>query len=85
MKQTVDPSGNGCVVAEQLAPVFDWPIGGQDRGGSFVAAHDDFEQILGGGVRQFPHAEIIDNEERCGRGALDVLLPLAGDLRLGLT
>jgi hypothetical protein len=28
----------------------------------FVAAHDDFQQTLGGSVRKFAHAEVIDDE-----------------------
>ena len=37
---------------------------GDQRAGSFVAAHDDFQQFLGGGQRQLPHAEVIDDEQR---------------------
>ena len=28
-----------------------------------VAAHDQFEQVLGGGVRQLAHAEVVDDEQ----------------------
>jgi len=50
------------------------------RGRVFVAAHDDLEEILGRGVRQLPHGEIIDEEERDGGELRQVLLPRARQL-----
>src|SRR5262249_18522535 len=43
VEQPVDHGGHGSIVAEQLAPVFDRPIRGQDRRRFLVTAHDDFE------------------------------------------
>jgi len=31
-----------------------------------IAAHDDLQQIFRARVRQFAHAEVIDNEQRNG-------------------
>jgi multidrug efflux pump subunit AcrB len=43
------------------------PVRGDERAGSLVAAHDDFQQLFSRGERQLPHAEVIDNEQRhCG-------------------
>ena len=43
--------------------VLDGPIRGEHGGGALVAAHDQFEQVLGGGVRQLAHAEVVDDEQ----------------------
>ena len=58
------------------------PVRSQDRAGEFVAAHDEFEQVLGGGVRQFAHAQVVDDFSNDFRKAatdraeiLDTLLP----------
>ena len=36
---------------------------GEDGGGSFVASHDQLEEVLGGGVGQLSHAEVVDDEQ----------------------
>jgi hypothetical protein len=46
----------------------------------FGAAHDDLEEILGCGVRQCPHGEIADQQERDGGALRQVLLPRARQL-----
>ena len=46
-----------------FAPVLHRSIRGQQRAGAFVAAHDDLQQILGGGVGQLAHAEVIDDQQ----------------------
>jgi hypothetical protein len=48
-----------------------------------IAAHDDLEEILGGRVWEFAHSEIVDDEQRHGRDRSDVVLPRAGELRVG--
>ncbi len=52
VQQAVEHGAHGCRVAQQFAPVFHRAVGGQHGAGTFVAAHDDFEQFLGGGERQ---------------------------------
>jgi hypothetical protein len=47
MQKAVEHGADGSHVAKQFAPVFDWTIGRQQRAKTLVAAHDDFEQILG--------------------------------------
>jgi len=48
---------------------------GSEQGtGAFVAAHDDFEQILGGGLGKLAHAEVIDDEQGDGGDRFHVLL-----------
>ena len=37
--------------------------------GALVAAHDELEQVLGGGGGQLAHAEVVDDEQRHGRRA----------------
>ena len=48
-----------------------------------VAAHDDLEQILGGGDRQLAHAEIVDDEQRHGGEVGDVVLARAVERGVG--
>ena len=64
MQQTIEHGADGGDIAEQLAPVLDRAVGSEQRADALVAAHDDFQQILGGGVRQFAHAEVVDDEQR---------------------
>jgi hypothetical protein len=49
MQETVEHGAHGRDIAEQLAPVFDRTVRGQQSAEALVAAHDDFQQILGGG------------------------------------
>jgi hypothetical protein len=43
--------GAGGGVAEELAPVLDGAVRGDERGGPFIAPHDDLQQIFGRGDR----------------------------------
>ena len=52
MEQGVEQCGDGGGVTEELPPVVDRTIRGEHGGGPFVAAHDQLEQVLGGGMRQ---------------------------------
>ena len=60
MQQAIEYGTNGRDIAEQLAPILDRTVGSQQRAASFVAAHDDLQQILGGSLRELAHAEVID-------------------------
>jgi len=74
VEQPVEQRGHRGGVAEQLAPVVDGPIRGQDRRRAFVAPHDQFEQIFCGRGRELPHPQIIDDQQRDGaEGGEDVL------------
>jgi len=53
MQQAVEHGTDGGDIAKQFAPVLDGTIGSEQRAETLVAAHDDFQQILGGGVREF--------------------------------
>ena len=66
MQQPIEQRGDGGGVAEQLAPVINRTVRCQYRGRALVAAHDDLQEIFGGRVRQFAHAEIVDDEQRDG-------------------
>src|SRR5262249_9647282 len=43
MKEAVQHGGNGCSIAQQLAPVFDGAIRREQRASSFIPAHHDLE------------------------------------------
>jgi hypothetical protein len=62
MQQPIKHRADRGDIAEQLAPVLDRTIGGEQCAETFVAAHDDFQQILGSGVWDFAHAEVVDDE-----------------------
>lgn len=83
MQQAVEERGHRGGVAEQFAPVIDGSVRRQDRRRAFVAAHDELQQILASGVRQFPHAEIIDDEERDRPDVGEVRFAGAGDRGVG--
>src|SRR5271156_4642093 len=63
MQQAIQHGGDSGAVAEQFSPVVYGAVGGQQCARTFVAAHDDLQQFLGGGKRQLAHSQIIDS--RC--------------------
>jgi hypothetical protein len=76
-------AGDGGGVAEQLAPILHRAIRGEQRGGPFVAAHDDFQEVLGGGGWESTHAEVVDDEQRDGGELREGGLAGAGELGVG--
>lgn len=42
----LDHGGGDYVVAEDLAPVAEWPVGGDDEAGALVAGRDELEERL---------------------------------------
>ena len=79
MERTIEQRRDGGGVAEELASV---PTGRFDViwVDAFGETHDDLEEILGRGVRQCPHGEIVDQQERDGGSQRQVLLPRARQL-----
>ena len=62
MEQAVKHGGDGRGIAEEPAPVVDGPVRGDHRAGPFVAAHDEFEQVLGGAGGELAHAQVFAAE-----------------------
>ena len=83
MQQAIEHGGDGGAVAEQLAPVVHGSVRCNQRAGAFVAAHDDFQQFLGGGQRQLAHAEVVDDQQRDGGEQFHVFLALAIERGVG--
>ena len=83
MQKPVEQRGDRGGVAEQLSPLVDRPVGGEHRGGPLVAAHDQLEQVLGGGVGQLAHAEVVDDEQVRAGQLGEVVLAGLGERRLG--
>ncbi len=79
VEQAIEERGHGGGVAKQLAPVIDRAVRREQRGGPLVAPHDQFEEILGRGVRQLSHAEVIDDEQRHRTQFCEVLLARTGE------
>ena len=76
-RRAVEERGDRGGIAQQLAPVLDGAIGRDERGGALVAAHDDLEEVLGGGGRELAHAEVVDDEQRDSGELGEVLLAVA--------
>ena len=83
VEQTIEQRRDGGGVAQELVPVLHGAIRREQRGGFFIAAHHDFQEVLGRGVGQSPHPEVINEEQRDGGDLRDVLLAGAGELRIG--
>jgi hypothetical protein len=62
MQEAIEHGGDGGVVAEQLSPVLDGAVGGEDGAGAFVATHHQLEKVLCGARGQLAHAEVVDDE-----------------------
>src|SRR5215831_13880697 len=60
-------------------PVLDGTIGSEQRTSPLVASHDNLQQILGGGQRQFTHAEVIDDQQGHGSEGLHIFFPSTVD------
>ena len=82
VEQTIQEGRDGGGIAEQFAPVLDGAVRGEKRRRSFVPAHDDLEEILGGRLRQLPHREVVDDQQR-DRGDVSEV-GLAGAVELGV-
>jgi len=88
VEEPIEERGDGGGIAQELAPVFHRAVGRDERGGALVAAHDDLEEILGGGVGELAHVEIVDDEQRDGGELGEVGLTGAAELveeRVGFT
>src|SRR5207245_1578086 len=66
VEEPIEEGADGGDVPEQLPPVLDRAIGGEERADPFVAALDQFEEILGGGRGELPHGEVVDDQEGDG-------------------
>ena len=77
VQKTIQHGGDGGTIAEQLSPVFNGSVRCDQRAGSLVASHDDFQQFLGGGQRQLAHSQVVDDKKRHSGEQFHVLLPFA--------
>lgn len=83
MQQPIEERAGRRRVAQELAPLVDRPVRGEDRAAALVAAHDDLEQVLRGGLGQLPQAQVIDDEQRHALEAPQEVLALAVERRVG--
>ncbi len=63
MHEAVEQRGDHDHVAEQLRPVFEGPVGGDDGGALFIAAHEHVGELVAGLDRQLAQEEIVDEQE----------------------
>jgi len=66
VEEPIEERGHRGGVTQELAPVVDWAVRGQDRRGPFVATHDEVEEVLGRRVWELAHAQIIDDQQGHG-------------------
>src|SRR5208283_5485605 len=74
VEEPIEHRRGRCRIAEELAPVVDRSIRGEQRAGTLVAAHHDLEQIFGGGGRELSHPQVIQQEEWDGAHRSEVRL-----------
>ena len=74
VQESIEQRARGRGVAEELGPLVDRAVRGEERARAFVAAHHELEQILGGGLRQLAQAEVVDDEQRYLLHPLEVVL-----------
>ena len=63
MQEAVEDGGRDGGVFEDLAPVGDPAVGGQDDAAVFVAAADDLEEVAGGFAGHRQVAELVDDQD----------------------
>ena len=59
-----DGGGKSCVVIEDLRPVFEGAVGGDDQGSALVALTDDLEEEIGAEFIYGEITEFIKDEQR---------------------
>ena len=64
MQEAVEDGGGDGGVVEDVAPVGDVAVGGQDDRAVLVAARDDLEEVAGGLVGHRQVAELVDDQLR---------------------
>jgi len=82
MQQAIEEGCDGGGISQELAPIIHGTIRRQQRRGPFVATHDQLEEIFGGGMRQLPHAEVVDDQQWDGRQFREIVLARARERRL---
>src|SRR5271170_3292042 len=77
MHQAVEERCDDDHVAEQGTPVLDWAVRGNERGGFFVATHEDISEFVAGACRQPTQEQIVDDGEIRGSDLFAVRSKLA--------
>src|SRR5260370_37591114 len=83
MQQAIQHGGDSGAVDQKFSPVVYGAVGGQQCASTFVAAHDDLQQFLGGGQRQLAHSQVVDKQQRHGGQHFQQLLALAIERGVG--
>jgi hypothetical protein len=60
-----------------------WAVRRDERRRPLIPAHDDLEEIIGRGLRQFPHRQVIDDEQGDRRDVGEVGLAGAAERSVG--
>jgi phenylacetate-CoA ligase len=63
VKEAVEDGRGARHIAQELAPVFEWPVAGHDSASGLVAAHDDLEQVFAAPLGQLFHSHVVDDQE----------------------
>ena len=60
VQEPVQDADRGGSFAQEPAPLFEGPVGGDGQGAAFVGAGDETEQQLGRGVVEWGEAEFVE-------------------------
>jgi hypothetical protein len=82
VQEAVDERGGHDVVAEDLAPLLEAPIRGEDRGGGLVASGHELVEEHGAVAGDGQVADLVDDEERRVGERLEAVAELGGGLGL---
>lgn len=62
----------------RASAVLDRAVRDEERAGTFLAAHHEFQQVLGSRRRELPDPEVVDDEQRYVRERCEEVLARAG-------
>ncbi len=77
VEQAVEERRGDDVVAEDLAPLLEAPVGGEDHGAVFVLCVDELEEQVGAALGQRQIADLVDDQQRVVGEEADPDLQLA--------
>ena len=80
MCQAIEDGAGEALRSEDLGPLVEWQVRGDDDRPALVALGDDLEEQLGAGLREWYEAEFIDDQQvLAGKLFLEALqAPLVG-------
>ncbi len=82
VEQAIEESGGDDVVTEDLAPLLEGAVGGEDHGAALVSGVDQLEEEVGAALRERQVTDLVDDQERVSGEETDAGLEAAFALGL---